>query len=69
VLTLVLGAAFAADVGFVVVECMTSSSKVAVLSRDLLSFHCRNQYGMLGCDFVVCLVANSIAVAVVAAAA
>jgi hypothetical protein len=61
---LTLGIALAADIGSAVADYTVSSSMVAVSSRDHWSFHLRNFYGMLGCDFVVRLfVAMAIAIA------
>ena len=65
---LTLGTALAADIDSVVAEYTVSSSIVAVSSRDHWSFHLRNVYGMLGCDFVVrSVVAMAIAIAAVVA--
>ena len=53
---------------FTTAEYTVSSSMVAVSSRDHWSFHLRNMYGMLGCDFVVrSVVAMAIAIAAVVA--
>ena len=63
-----LGTALAADIDSVVAEYTVFSSIVAVSSRDHWSFHLRNLYGMLGCDFVVrSVVAMAIAIAAVVA--
>ena len=59
-----MGIALAADIGSAVAEYSVSSSMVAFSSRDHWSFHLRNLYGILGCDFVVgVFVAMAIAIA------
>ena len=60
---LIFGIALVADIGFAVAEYSVSSSMVAFSSRNH-SFHLRNLYGTLGCDFVVgVFVAMAIAIA------
>ena len=65
---MIFGIALVADIGFAVAEYSVSSSMVAFSSRNHWSFHLRNLYGTLGCDFVVGgFVAMAIAIAFVAA--
>ena len=61
---LIFGIALAADIGSAVAEYSVSSFMVAFSSRNHWSFHLRNLYGTLGCDFVVgVFVAMAIAIA------